>query len=242
MVQIIWNYDPLLLFSDEQRIGVEGLENISVQGGRIHQLTPCPHGVTRRSLYVSLLCRCTVPGRKRKNDRAMWKHVLPTSTSFVWLSPELANLFCSDALQIDDTRAYGNSHVAHLGLGFDFSAHFVIQGLFYLGETRSAEHLAMCTCMTPERLCLGCGLRADEDLCPLPPQDRSGLFKAATRLLQLVLSEVPLPDETDEEKIVKQTLMTLVHNKDGHFLATLSSLLLSLLEGKRGLLQPQWQG
>ena len=37
MVQIIWNYDPLLLFSDEQRIGVEGLEKFqSKEAGPIN--------------------------------------------------------------------------------------------------------------------------------------------------------------------------------------------------------------
>lgn len=73
--------------------------------------------------------------------------MLPTSTSFAWLSPELANAFCSDALQIDNTRDYGNFGVAHLGLGRDFSADFGIQDLFYLGETRSAEDLAVFTRM-----------------------------------------------------------------------------------------------
>ena len=38
MVQIIWNYDPLLLFSDEQRIGVEGLEKFqSKEAGSINK-------------------------------------------------------------------------------------------------------------------------------------------------------------------------------------------------------------
>ena len=39
-------------------------------------------------------------------------------------------------------------------------------------------------------------------------------------------------DVTDDEKQIREALLPLVHNRDGHFLATLSALLLSLLEGK----------
>lgn len=66
----------------------------------------------------------------------------------------------------------------------------------------------------------------------LPPQDRSGLYNAALRLLRLVLASDSLPDETDEESSLKVSLLPLVQNKDGHFLTTLASLILSLLEGK----------
>ena len=92
------------------------------------------------------------------------------------------------SLQKDGTREYGNFGVAHLGLGNDFSAKFIIQDLFYLGGTRSAEDLAVFTRTTSERLCLGCGLLADEAFCPIPPHDRSGLCKATIRLRQLILS------------------------------------------------------
>ena len=148
------------------------------------------------------------------------------------LSPELANAFCLDALKLDDAREYGDFHEVHLGLKDDFAASFVIQDLFYLGETRSAEDFGIFHRMPPERLCLGCGVRSDETFSPLPPHDRSGLHKAAVRLMCLVLSEVPLPDETEDERLVKVALTPLVRNRDGHFLATLSALKLLLLEGK----------
>ena len=119
-----------------------------------------------------------------------------------------------------------------MGLKDDFAASFVIQDLFYLGETRSAEDFGIFHRMPPERLCLGCGVRSDETFSPLPPHDRSGLHKAAVRLMCLVLSEVPLPDKTEDERLVKVALTPLVRNRDGHFLATLSALKLLLLEGK----------
>ena len=39
-------------------------------------------------------------------------------------------------------------------------------------------------------------------------------------------------DVTDDEKQIREALLPLVHNRDGHFLATLSAPLLSLLEAK----------
>ena len=57
------------------------------------------------------------------------------------------------------------------------------------------------------------------------------LFAATLRLMHLVLTD-RLQDVTDDEEQIRQALHPLVHNRDGHFLATLSALLLSLLEGK----------
>ena len=164
----------------------------------------------------------TVPSKKKKGDHAMWKHVHPTSTNFAWLSPELAN-----------AREYGDFHEAHLGLRDDFAASFVIQDLFYLGQTRSAEDFGIFHRMPPERLCLGCGVRSDETFSPLPPHDRSGLYKAAVRLMCL------------DERLVKVALTPLVRNRDGHVLATLSAPPLesvgSLVLEKLELLLPQSQ-
>ena len=63
---------------------------------------------------------------------------------------------------------------------------------------------------------------------------RTGLdyIKAAVRLMSLMLSQAPLLDETEDETLLKSALMPLVRNRDGHFLATLSAFILSLLEGK----------
>ena len=50
--------------------------------------------------------------------------------------------------------------------------------------------------------------------------------------MRLMLADEPPLDVTDDEEQLRRALMPLVHNRDGHFLATLSALLLSLLEGK----------
>ena len=59
-----------------------------------------------------------------------------------------------------------------------------------LGDTRSANDLAVFTRMAPERLCLGCGLRVDEPFAPLATGERKKLFYAAQKLLMFVLHEV----------------------------------------------------
>lgn len=127
---------------------------------------------------------------------------------------KLCTLSARVSLQKDGTREYGNFGVAHLGLGNDFSAKFIIQYLLYLGGTRSAEDLAVFTRTTSERLCLGCGLLADEAFCPIPPRDRSGFFKATIRLRHLVLSHTVPQGLTAEQEALK-ALMPLAHNRTG---------------------------
>lgn len=99
-------------------------------------------------------------------------HVRPVSTDFAWLSPDLAQAFCSEPLQLDPDRNYGDFRVAHLGMGERFDAALLIQDLIYLGDTGSAADFDIFHRMPPERLCLGCGIRSDETFCPLPPQER----------------------------------------------------------------------
>ena len=204
MVRIERGRGPLLLFSDERRIGLEdfgkfqrnevgSVKNFNVQMG-------LPEGHSVLMYYVANWIPYQASKKKNK-DHAMWKHVHPTSTDFAWLPPELANAFCSDALKLDDSREYGAFHEVHLGMGHNFTPSLVIKDMFYLGETRSAEDFGIFNRMPPERLCLGCGVRSDETFSPLPPQNRSDLYKAAVRLMCLVLAEVP-PDETEDERLL----------------------------------------
>ena len=79
--------------------------------------------------------------------------------------------------------------------------------------------------MPAERLCLGCGVQSDERFGLMPPQDRRKLFAATLRLMHLVLAD-ELMDVTDDEEQIRRALHPLVHNRDGHLLATLSALLL----------------
>ena len=77
---------------------------------------------------------------------------------------------------------------AHMGLqGRAFQANIFIEDMVFLGDTRSAEELAVFTNMAPERLCLGCGLRVEENFTPIFPGERGPLFAASVKLLQFAL-------------------------------------------------------
>ena len=130
----------------------------------------------------------------------------------------------------DPTRPYGSFHEIQLGFNEHYQASLHIEGLYCLGETRSMEELKIFSQMPAERLYFGC-VQSDERFTFMPPQDRGKLVAATIRLMQLVLTSRPL-DATDHEEQIRQAPQPLVHNRDGHFLVTLSALLLSLLEGK----------
>ena len=101
---------------------------------------------------------------------------------------------------------------------------------FCLGDTRSADDLAVFTGMTPERLCLGCGLRVIEPFSPIATGERMKLFMA--KLLMFVLRDVSAQTLNEEELALRDALKPLVENKDGHFIAAVTSLVQSLLEGR----------
>ena len=71
--------------------------------------------------------------------------------------------------------------------GRAFQANIFIVDMVFLGDTRSAEELAVFTNMAPERLCLGCGLRVEEKFTPIFPGERGSLFAASVKLLQFAL-------------------------------------------------------
>ena len=120
--------------------------------------------------------------------------------------------------------------------GRAFQANFFIVDMVFLGDTRSAEELAVFTNMAPERLCLGCGLRADEKFTPILPGERGPLFAASVKLLQYALraSSASASEKglTEEEGALFQAIRPLVTNPDCHFLAVLTVLVQSILEGR----------
>ena len=107
-----------------------------------------------------------------------------------------------------------------------------VENILYLGDTRSADDLSVFTKMAPERLCLGCGLRVDEPFAPISTGERKKLFYAAQKLLTFVLHEVSAQTLSAEETALKIALRPLIINKDGHFVAAVTSMYQSLLEGK----------
>lgn len=135
----------------------------------------------------------SAPSKEKKGEHAMCKHhAQPFSTDFAWLPEEVAQTFCAIALRQDPTRHYGAFSELQLGFNETYQASLHIQGLYYLGETRSVEEFGIFSQMPAERLCRGCGVQSDDTFCPIPPRDRGGLFQATLRLMRLMLTDVPL--------------------------------------------------
>ena len=122
-----------------------------------------------------------------------------------------------------------------------FQANIFIVDMVFLGDTRSAEELAVFTNMAPERLCLGCGLRVEENFTPILPGERGSLFAASVKLLQFALrassASASANGLIEEEGILFQAIRPLVTNPDCHFLAVLTVLVQSILEGR---MSHQW--
>ena len=184
-----------------------------------------------------LIAQESVANRGKKTENKLWKRVVPSETEFAWLPPDIAWAFCSDALRRQGDCRYLAFHEAHMGLqGRAFQANIFIVDMIFLGDTRSAEELAVFTNMAPERLCLGCGLRADDTFTPIFPGERGPLFDASVKLLQFALrassASASTKGLTEEEGALLQAIRPLVSNPDCHFLAVLTVLVQSILEGR----------
>ena len=184
-----------------------------------------------------LIAQESVANRGKRTENKLWKRVVPSETEFAWLPPDIAWAFCSDALRRRRDCQYLSFNEAHMGLeGRAFQANIFIDDMVFLGDTRSAEELAVFTNMAPERLCLGCGLRVEETFTPLFPGERGPLFAASVKLLQFALraSSATASDKelTEEEGALLQAIRPLVANPDCHFLAVLTTLVQSILEGR----------
>ena len=202
-VRIQWEGHPLLLFSDPKMVEPHRTEKFREQSSHVTHQQHLQMGLRKgmailvyyvvgsTKFQVVLLAQESVLGRSGKRDNRLWKRVSPIVTEFAWLPPAIAESFCSTALYRDDARTYHAFNILHLGLETKrFDAPMLIEDIFYLGDTRSADDLAVFTGMAPERLCLGCGLRVEEPFTPLATGERANLFVAAHKLLMFVLHDV----------------------------------------------------
>ena len=177
-VRVLWGILPLLLFSDPRMVYPVNVYDFQGQAAhRLHKqhiqmglrkgmavlvyyrVEGGPH--VNAIFQAVLIAHESAATRGKKNDNKFWKRVVPSETEFAWLPPDIAWAFCSDALRRRRDCQYLAFHQAHMGLhGRAFQANIFIVDMVFLGDTRSAEELAVFTNMAPERLCLGCGLRS----------------------------------------------------------------------------------
>ena len=162
-----------------------------------------------------LIAHESITNRAKQTENKLWKRVVPSVTEFAWLPPSIAWAFCGDALRRRQDCLYFSFNEPHMGLeGRAFQASILIEDMVFLGDTRSAEELAVYTNMAPERLCLGCGLRVEEKFTPISPGERGRLFAASVKLLQFALravSESASEKElTEEEGALLRAIRPLV--------------------------------
>ena len=248
-VRVFWGPLPLLLFSDPKKVYPVDVNQFQGQAvHRLHQqhiqlglrkgmsvlvyyrVQSGPH--VNEVFQAVLIAQESVANRGKKTENKLWKRVVPSETEFAWLPPDIAWAFCSDALRRRGDCRYLAFHEAHMGLqGRAFQANIFIVDMVFLGDTRSAEELAVCTNMAPERLCLGCGLRADEKFTPIFPGERGPLFEASVKLLQFALRASSASASTKGLTEEEGALLQAIH-PDCHFLAVLTVLVQSILEGR----------
>ena len=253
-VRIYWGTLPLLLFSDPRVVypvdvyqfqgqAVHRLNQQHIQLGLRKGMTVLVYYKVQGGAHVNelfqavLIAQESVANRGKRTENKLWKRVVPSETEFAWLPPNIAWAFCSDALRRRQDCRYLSFNEAHMGLeGRAFQANIFIEDLVFLGDTRSAEELSVFTNMAPERLCLGCGLRVEETFTPIFPGERGPLFAASVKLLQFALraSSASASEKglSEEEGALLQAIRPLVANPDCHFLALLTALVQSILEGR----------
>ena len=72
----------------------------------------------------------------------------------------------------------------------------------------------------------------EEPFAPLTTEERPKLFAAAYKLLLFVLHDVSAQTSSEEEHALRLALAPLIANEDCHFVAAVTSLVQSLLEGR----------
>ena len=200
-VRILWGTLPLLLFSDPRMVYPVNVYDF--QGQAVHRLHKqhiqlglrkgmavlvyyrVQGGSHANTVFQAVLIAHESAATRGKNtENRLWKRVVPSETEFAWLPPDIAWAFCSDALRRRSDCQYLAFHEAHMRLhGRAFQANIFTVDMVFLGDTRSAEELAVFTNMAPERMRLGCGLRVDEKFTPIFPGERGPLFAASVKLL-----------------------------------------------------------
>ena len=176
----------------------------------------------------------STPGRKGGQDQhKLWKHVVPSHLEFAWLPHDLALTFCANALDKDPRRLYAMPDSA---IDSNVQAAWVtVDQIYWIGECKSAHELDVFVNMPIERLRVGCGLQCTLPLHPLGPSSRPKLFAAAVNLLKFAMTCHFVDGATLAEDALAAAIGPVLWQNDVHVLATISSLVLALLEGRTDL-------
>ena len=140
----IVNSHPLLLFSDPKMVEAHPADDFRKQASHVTHQQHLQMGLRKGMailLYYAargthyqavLIAEDSVVGRGGKGENRLWKRVTPTVTEFAWLPPNIAESFCRNALYRETARTYHAFDTPHR-----------VEDILYLGDTRSADDLAV---------------------------------------------------------------------------------------------------
>ena len=92
-----------------------------------------------------LIAQESITNRGKRTENKLWKRVVPSETEFVWLPPNIAWAFCSDALCRRQDCRHLSFNEAHMGLEDVRSKRTYSLRIWCSLVTRSAEELAVFT-------------------------------------------------------------------------------------------------
>ena len=115
------------------------------------------------------------------------------------------------------------------------AAWVTVDQIYWIGECKSAHELDVFVNMPIERLRVGCGLQCTLPLHPLGPSSRPKLFAAAVNLLKFAMTCHFVDGANPAEDALAAAIGPVLWQNDEHVLATISSLVLALLEGRTDL-------
>ena len=156
MVRIGWERQPLLLFSDVHRIGLESFQhfqtptNGSVNKHNVQMGLPEGHsvllhfsqnGFAYQAVLVSNEFRSL--SRGKRGEHANVEACSTTVNGLCLAAGRCSTGVLLSCLRQDQTRQYGSFNELQLGFNEHYQAWLHIQGLYYLGETRSVEEFGI---------------------------------------------------------------------------------------------------
>ena len=249
-VRVFWGTLPLLLFSDPRMVHPVDVNQFQGQAAhRLHQqriqlglrkgMTVLVYYRVQSGPHVNevfqavLIAQESVANRGKKTENKRWKRVVPSETEFAWLPPTLHGPFAVMPYVGEGTadiwpfmkRTWGYRDVLSKRT---FS--------LWIWCSLVTQEVRKSLLFSPTWPLKGCVFRAEEKFTPIFPGERGSLFAASVKLLQFALrassASASAKGLTEEEGALFQAIRPLVTNPDCHFLAVLTVLVQSILEGR----------
>ena len=175
--------------------------------------------------------------RGKKTENKLWKRVVPPETEFAWLPPDIAWAFCSDALRRKKDCRYLAFHDRIWDCKDVPSRQTFSWWIWFSSVTHEVQKSSLSSPTWPRKGCVwGVGFGWKKSSHPSSQEKGGPLFAASVKLLQFALrvssASAYAKELTEDEDALLQAIRPLVANPDCHFLAVLTALVQSILEGR----------